>query len=120
MPALLHPSYPGFHGGVVPSPPILPSAGLYQGVDDPVATFAAAQRTDLRNYVTEAGDVTGQSLAIPVRNQGRYGACTAFTGTAVRAALTARYHLELGDVPDVGDTPSARYAYWRTRQLDSN
>ncbi len=94
------------------------------GVDDPFAVIAAAQaaqRNDLRNYVTEAGVVTGQSLAIPIRNQGRYGACTGFAGTAVRAALTARYHLERGDPsPDVGDTPSARYAYWRTRQLDGD
>jgi len=116
----LHPAYPEFHGGALLSPPILPSSGAYLTATDPFAVFAAAQRTDLRNYVTSDGRVTGQSLAIPVRNQGRYGACTAFTGTAVRAALTARYHLELGHVPDVGDTPSARYAYWRTRQLDGN
>jgi hypothetical protein len=120
MGQLLHPSFPDFHGGVIPSPPIPRSSGLYLGIVDPVAAFQAAQRTDLRNYVTDDGRVTGQSLAIPVRNQGRYGACTGFTGTAVRAALTARYHLEMGHVPDVGDTPSARYAYWRTRQLDGN
>jgi hypothetical protein len=120
MPQLLHPVFPEFHGGAIPSAPIPRSSGLYAGVDDPFAVFAAAQRTDLRNYVTDDGRLTGQSLAIPVRSQGRYGACTAFTGTAVRAALTARYHLELGHVPDIGDTPSARYAYWRTRQLDGN
>lgn len=116
----LHHAYPDFHGGTLPSAPILPSSGMYLAVTDPVAAFATAQRTDLRNYVTTDGRVTGQSLAIPVRNQGRYGACTAFTGTAVRAALAARYHLERGEAPDVGDTPSARYAYWRTRQLDGN
>jgi hypothetical protein len=123
MPALLHPSFPDFHGGAFPSPPPVRSSGLYLGVDDPFEVFKAAQavqRTDLRNYVTDGGRVTGESLAIPVRNQGRYGACTGFAGTAVRAALTARYHLEIGHVPDIGDTPSARYAYWRTRQLDGN
>lgn len=120
MAQLLHPAYPEFHGGAIPSAPIPPSSGLYVGVDDPFAAFAAAQRNDLRNYVTDDGRVTGQSLAIPVRNQGRYGICTGMTGTAVRAALAARYHLERGEAPDVGDIPSARYAYWRTRQLDGN
>lgn len=123
MPVELHPAYPEFHGGALLAPPIPRSSGLYVGIDDPFAVIAAAQaqaRNDLRNYVTEDGRVTGQSLAIPVRNQGHYGACTAFSGTAVRAALTARYHLELGEDPDVGDTPSARYAYLRTRQLDGD
>jgi hypothetical protein len=123
MPVLLHPAHPEYHGGARLAPPIPPSSGLYVGVEDPfvvIAAAQAAQRNDLRNYVTDAGRVTGQSLAIPIRNQGRYGACTAFAGTAVRAALTARYHLELGEDPDVGDTPSARYAYWRTRQLDGD
>jgi hypothetical protein len=119
----LHPAYPEFFGGAIPAPPIPRSSGLYAGIDDPFATLSALQanqRNDLRDYVTQAGDRTGQSLAIPVRNQGHYGACTGFTGTAVRAALAARYHLELGEAPEVGDTPSARYAYLKTRQLDGD
>lgn len=117
------PLFGNFHGGAHLAPPIPHSSGLYVGIDDPFAVIAESEaqaRNDLRNYVTEAGVVTGQSLAIPIRNQGRYSACTGFAGTAVRAALTARYHLELGQDPDVGDTPSARYAYWRTRQLDGD
>lgn len=120
---MAQPLFGDLHGGAILALPIPHTSGLYAGVDDPFAVIAAAkaaQRTDLRNYVTEAGVVTGQSLAIPIRNQGHYGACTGFAGTAVRAALTARYHLERGEDPDVGDTPSARYAYWRTRQLDGD
>lgn len=120
---MAQPLFGDFHGGAILAQPIPLTSGLYVGIDDPFAVIGAAQaqqRNDLRNYVTEAGVATGQSLAIPIRNQGRYGACTGFAGTAVRAALTARYHLELSEDPDVGDTPSARYAYWRTRQLDGN
>jgi hypothetical protein len=121
MAQLLHAAYPDFHGGAILSGPIPPTSGLYQAAVDPFAAFGLAQRTDLRDYIRDDGSRSGQSLAIPVRNQGRYGACTGFTGTAVRAALTARYHIERGDPdPDIGDTPSARYAYWRTRQLDGD
>jgi hypothetical protein len=123
MAQLLHAAYPDFHGGALLAPPIPPTSGLYVGLDDPFALLGplqAAARNDLRDYVTEAGVRTGQSLAIPVRNQGRYGACTGFCGTAVRASLAARFHLERGETPDVGDTPSARYAYLKTRQLDGN
>jgi hypothetical protein len=101
-----------FYGGARRSDPIPRSSGLYVNLTDPTAV---QQNNDLRNY-----NGTGQSLAIPIRNQGRYGACTGFAGTAVRAALTAKYHLELGDDPDIGDIPSARYAYLRTRQLDGD
>jgi hypothetical protein len=75
---MAQPLFGDLHGGALLAPPIPPTSGLYAGVDDPFAVIAAAQavqRNDLRNYVTEAGVVTGQSLAIPIRNQGRYGAC---------------------------------------------
>jgi hypothetical protein len=123
MPLQLHRSYPDFHGGALLAPPIPHTSGLYQQYTDPFAWLAplqAAQRNDLRDYVKEDGTRTGQSLAIPVRNQGRYGACTGFCGSAVRESLTARYHLERDETPDVGDTPSARDAYLRARQLDGS
>jgi hypothetical protein len=101
-----------FFGGARRSAPIPRTSGLYANLTDP---SAVQQNNDLRDYKG-----TGQSLAIPIRNQGHYGACTGFAGTAVRAALTAKYHLELGDDPDIGDIPSARYAYLRTRQLDGD
>jgi hypothetical protein len=89
----LHPAYPEFFGGAIPAPPIPRSSGLYAGIDDPFATLSALQanqRNDLRDYVTQAGDRTGQSLAIPVRNQGHYGACTGFTGTRAITWSSAR------------------------------
>lgn len=106
----LHPAYPDFHGGAFLAPPIPRTSGMYLGIDNPQAV---QQNNDLRVY-------RGGSLAIPVRDQSRTSACTAFAGTAVRAALTARYHLDRGEDADIGDTPSPRFAYYYTRQLDGD
>lgn len=118
----LHPSLP-YHGGAILSPPIPASSGLYQDVDDHIQAqrmLEASGNQDLRNYRTTAGVQTGQSLAIPVRNQGQTSSCTAFAGCYVRASLSARYHLERGEAPEIGDVPSPRFAYKRIREIDGD
>ncbi len=112
----LHPSLP-YHGGAILSPPIPASSGLYLGVDD---VAAVQQNTDLRDYVTTTGNRTGQSLASPIMNQEQTSSCTAHAGAQVRNALSARYHLERGEAPDVGDTPSPRFAYYWIRHIDGS
>jgi hypothetical protein len=56
-------------------------------------------------------DVQGYSLMTPIRDQGQVGACTGFAWARMRAAASARYHIERGEAPDLGDDISARFIY---------
>jgi len=90
-----------FVGGMIPSPHD-PRDFLYQS-RSPVTAATAFRNHDLRDY-------HGQSLAMVTRDQQRVGSCTAFAWSALRAAATARYHIDQGDSPDVR-APSARFLY---------
>lgn len=59
---------------------------------------------DLRDY-------QGQSLMVPIRDQGAVGACTGFAWSRMRAAAAARYHIDRGERPDLGDDISPRFIY---------
>jgi C1A family cysteine protease len=66
---------------------------------------------DLRQY-------HGQSLMVPIGDQGQVGSCTGWAWARLRAAASARYHIDRGEAPDVGDTLSARYIYDLERQAE--
>lgn len=91
-----------FVGGAIPSPP-----------DDRDYPFAAAPHMrgaiqtnhDLRQY-------RGQSLAMPIGDQQQVGSCTAWAwGYQLRGALSAKYHIDTGTPPDLGDTLAAGWLY---------
>jgi len=90
-----------FYGGAIPSGPdqrdyLLPHLAL-RGA-------SARINHDLRSY-------HGQSLMVPIADQGQVGSCTGWAWGRVRAAASARYHIDRGEAPDIGDTLSARFIY---------
>jgi len=90
-----------FYGGAIPSGPdqrdyLLPHLAL-RGA-------SARINHDLRQY-------HGQSLMVPIADQGQVGSCTGWAWGRVRAAASARYHIDREEPPDIGDTLSARFIY---------
>ena len=94
----LDPAYP-FFGGAKLSPPDHRD-WQYMGLP----FMAAPQNNDLRD------------LAPPVRFQDATNACTGFGGTAIRMALTNKYHLEHGEPLSMDDLLSPRHLYYHTRK----
>ena len=94
----LDPNYPYF-GGAKISPPDHRD-WQYMGLP----FMAAPPNNDLR------------SLAPPVRFQEHTNACTGFAGTAIRAALATKYHLEHDEPPALDDLLSPRHLYYHTRK----
>jgi C1A family cysteine protease len=97
------PALDAFVGGAIPSVPdprdfVLPHL-TRRGA-------AARINHDLRRYGR-----TGQSLMVPIGDQGAVGSCTGWAWARLRAAAAAKYHLDRGEVADVGDTLSARFIY---------
>lgn len=99
-----------YHGGFIPTP------------DDPrdyrlphLAHRAKTARpsVDLRQY-------QGQSLMIPIRDQGAIGSCTGMAWARLRAAAAAKYHIDRGERPDLGDDISAAFLYDLERQMAGN
>ncbi len=102
------PQLGAYYGGYIPSPP---------DDRDFLFTTRATHQTEtgvLKNH--DLRDYKGQSLALPVRNQGQVGSCTGFAWTAVRGALAAKYHIDQGESPDLGDDISARFLYHKERE----
>lgn len=98
----------GLFGGAIPSPPD-PRDYLYPRFRQVPA--GALVNHDLRDY-------KGQSLFMPIAQQGAIGSCTAFAwGYYLRGALAARWHIDNGTAPDLPDTLSPRFMYDLERQM---
>jgi hypothetical protein len=91
-----------FYGGALPSP-LDPRDFLYPRYRRlPAGVWA---NHDLRAY-------HGQSLAMPIGDQGQVGSCTAWAwGYYLRGALAARWHVDNGTQPDLPDTLVPRFLY---------
>lgn len=101
-----HPKLHHFYGGALPTPPDprdfrLPHLGQRYKTARP--------NVDLRQY-------QGQSLLVPIRDQGQLGSCTAFAWSRMRAAAAAKYHIDRGETPDLGDDIAPRFIYDLERQ----
>lgn len=90
-----------FMGGAIPS---APDQRDYTLPHLAVRGAQARVNHDLRNF-------HGQSLMVPIGDQGPVGSCTGWAWARLRAAASARYHIMRGETPDVGDTLSARFVY---------
>lgn len=100
------PRLDGYWGGAIPSafdPRDRPMAAR----PEPDNLKAILANHDLRNYKG-----TGQSLMMPIGDQGQVGSCTAWAwGYYFRGAAAARDHLERGTPPDLEDTLAAGWLY---------
>lgn len=105
-PVFLHPRLDRYYGGMIPSPHD-PRDYPMAARPEPANLRAILANHDLRSYKN-----TGQSLMMPIGDQGQLGSCTAWAwGYYFRGAAAARDHLEKGTTPDVGDTLSAGWLY---------
>lgn len=93
-----------FYGGYVPGP-MDPRNYPYPRLASPQRLAAARQDHDLR-------DVQGQSLCMPIADQGQVGSCAAWSwGYELRGMLSARDHVLGGSLANLNDTASARFIY---------
>jgi hypothetical protein len=95
-PALSH-----FYGGAIPTPPSDQDFVLPHLARPKVTAYT---NHDLRAY-------RGQSLCLPVRDQGRLGKCTGMAWSGLRAAAAAKWHIDTNTTPDLGDAISGSFIY---------
>lgn len=105
VPSIFHdPKLDTFVGGWIPTPPD-PKDALFPRLASPARASLAHANHDLRNF-------QGQSLCMPVGNQGRVGSCTAWAWSySLRAMLTTRHNILTQRPPNLNDTLSPRFAY---------
>lgn len=94
-----------YHGGWYPTPPDLRDYRL------PHLERLGAERLKIGSGSVDLRQYQGQSQMIPIRDQGRIGSCTGMAWARMRAAASAKYHIDQQERPDIGDDISPRFIY---------
>lgn len=93
-----------FHGGFIPTPPD-PRQRFFAPYVSEARKAAARVNHDLRTF-------HGQSMCMPIGDQGPVGSCTAWTWAyEVRGMLTARWRILNNIAANLNDTLSPRFLY---------